>query len=105
MVERFWSTQDAEKAQEGFHALFARKETPDEIEEAAVKAGGESIGLARLVCDAGLSKSTSEAMRLIEQGGGKVNGEKGTDKKAEIPTKEGVLLQVGKRLFRKIIFS
>ena len=105
MVERFWSTQDAEKAQEGFHALFARKETPDEIEEAAVKAGGESIGLARLVCDAGLSKSTSEAMRLIEQGGVKVNGEKVLDKKAEIPTKEGVLLQVGKRLFRKIIFS
>ena len=105
MVERFWSTQDAEKAQEGFHALFARKETPDEIEEASVKAGGESIGLARLVCDAGLSKSTSEAMRLIEQGGVKVNGEKVLDKKAEIPTKEGVLLQVGKRLFRRIIFS
>ena len=54
MVERFWSTQDAEKAQEGFHALFARKETPDEIEEAAVKAGGDFIGLARLVCAAGV---------------------------------------------------
>jgi len=105
MVERFWSADEAGKAREGFHALFARKETPDEIEEAAVRADGQSVGLARLVCDAGLAKSTSEAMRLISQGGVKVNGEKVTDKKAEIPAKEGVLLQVGKRLFRKIIFS
>ena len=105
MVERFWSSEEAGKARDAFHALFARKETPEELEEAAVKAGGQSIGLARLICDAGLSKSTSEAMRLIEQGGVKVNGEKVLDKKAEIPTKEGVLLQVGKRLFRKIIFS
>lgn len=105
MTERFWSKEDAVKALEGFHALFARKETPDEIEEAPVKAGGETIWLARLVCDSGLASSTSEAMRLITQGGVRINGEKVTDKKAEIPTKEGVLLQVGKRLFRRINFS
>jgi len=105
LAERFWSTAEAEKAREGFHALFARKELPDEIDEVTVNAEGGSIGLARLVCEAGLAKSTSEAMRLIEQGGVRVDGEKVLDKKAEVPAKEGVLLQVGKRSFRKINFS
>ncbi len=105
LTERFWGAEEAEKAHEGFKALFARKETPDVIDEVVVHAEGESVWLARLIVDAGLAKSTSEAGRLIEQGGVKVDGQKVTDRKHEVPAKSGLLLQVGKRFFRKIVFS
>lgn len=105
LTERFWGPEEACKARDGFRALFARKETPADIEEVEVSAEGDSVRLARLMVLAGLANSTSEAMRLIEQGGVRVNGEKVTDKKAEIPIKNGLLLQAGKRFFKRIIFS
>lgn len=61
--------------------------------------------LPKVLVEAGAAKSTSDAMRLMEQGGLKVNGEKVIDKKIEISTKEPLLIQAGKRVFKKVVFS
>lgn len=120
LTERFWGKKEAEKAKEGFKALFARKEVPEVIEEVRVEVTPQSghlifegkqpvvegrFWLPKLIVQAGLAKSTSEAIRLIEQGGVKVDGERVANSKAEIPTNKPVLLQVGKRFFKRIIFS
>ncbi len=105
LVDRFWGRDKAEKAAEDFRSLFSKKETPTEIEEVSIAAEGDAMWLPRVMVKAGLLKSTSEARRLIEQGGVKVNGEKVVDPKAEVSTNKEALLQVGKRSFKKVIFS
>jgi tyrosyl-tRNA synthetase len=54
--------------------------------------------------EGGLAKSTSEAMRLVKQGGVKVDGEKFTDPKAGLGPGE-YLIQVGRRKFLKVVPS
>ncbi|MBI5467543.1 MAG: tyrosine--tRNA ligase [Deltaproteobacteria bacterium] len=105
LTARFWSQEAAEKAQADFKALFARKEVPDEIEEFHMTGAPGSVLVGKVMVAAGLAKSTSEAIRLIDQGGVKVDGERAANSKAEIPTNKPVLLQVGKRFFKRIIFS
>ncbi len=104
LTARFHGTKEAEKAKEGFRAVFSKKGLPSEIEEVEIKADGDTMGLASIIVKAGLAKSTSEAMRLIAQGGVRVDGERITDRKAHLPAKGGFLLQVGKRFFKKISF-
>jgi tyrosyl-tRNA synthetase len=109
LTGRFCGAIEAERARDGFKSLFARKETPDDIEEVAIDAQESGIWLPRLMLQAGLSKSTSEAIRLIRQGGVKVDGKKVDDEKALIPVtpslKDGIVIQAGKRSFRKIVFK
>ena len=105
LTERYSTKAEAEQAAAGFKALFSRKETPDVIEEFSVRAIGPNMGLAAIIKAAGLAKSTSDAMRLIEQGGVKVNGERVIDEKAQMSSNKGFLLQVGKRFFKKIVFE
>lgn len=104
IIKDFHSQTDADAAEDEFNRRFVQKEVPDEIEERAIAAG--SYNLAQLLADAGLAASKGEARRLIEQGGVKVNGEKAAAANAEITIgADGVLLQVGKRKFLKIIGS
>ncbi len=104
ITARFWGRREAERALDAFRKLFVRKELPEEIEEVRVKAEGGSMGLARLMVYAGMAKSTSEAMRLISQGGVRVDGERVTDRRAEVPTDRALLLRVGKRNFKRVSF-
>lgn len=104
ITARFYSKDEAVAAKVAFKSLFEKKLVPDEIESFEVKCADDTIWIARIIVDAGLSKSSSEAMRLVTQGGVKVGGEKITDKKAAIPTDKDFLLQVGKRHFRNITF-
>jgi tyrosyl-tRNA synthetase len=101
IIKDFHSKTDADAAEDEFNRRFVQKEIPDEIEEKTVAAGPHN--LAQLLADTGLTASKSEARRLIEQGGVKVNGEKATAANADIDvTSDGVLLQVGKRKFLKV---
>jgi tyrosyl-tRNA synthetase len=60
--------------------------------------------LAQLLADCGLASSKGEARRLIEQGGVKINNEKATGANAVITiVPEGLLVQVGKRRFQRIV--
>ena len=102
IIKDFHSAADADAAEEEFVKRFVQKEVPDEIEEKPVAAG--TYVLAQLLADTGLAASKGEARRLIEQGGVRVDGEKATAVNADIAIDgEGVLLQVGKRKFLKLI--
>ena len=100
VIADFHSSNDAENAESDFVARFVKKEIPDEIEETRIAAG--NYNLAELLAEINLAASKSEAKRLIEQGGVKLNGEKVSDAKAEINLQDEILLQVGKRKFLKV---
>jgi len=104
LAARYWGNDAAKKAREDFASLFKKREVPEEIEE-VVLSRAEGTGIAKALVSAGLASSTSEARRLVEQGGVKVDGQKVCDWKMELPADRAVLVQAGKRFFRKISFS
>ena len=67
-----------------------------------MKASAEGAGIAHVLKEAGLTPSTSEAFRMIAQGGVKLNGEKISDKSLKLERGAEVVLQVGKRKFARV---
>lgn len=102
IVERFHNAAAAAQAKEDFFARFARHEIPDDIPELTVSANGEGLLISNLLKAAGLVPTTSEANRLIDQGGVKINAEKISDRSLVIPVGESNIYQVGKRRFAKV---
>ncbi|MFZ5907027.1 MAG: tyrosine--tRNA ligase [Nitrospirota bacterium] len=102
IVERYWGREEAEKAKEEFDQVFRNKGLPDEIPVGHI--APENNWLPQIMKDTGLAKSTSEAIRLIRQGGVKVNDNAVTDADARVEKGE-FILKVGKRRFCKIIVS
>lgn len=101
IVTRFHSQTAAEKALEDFQTR-AKGGIPDEVPEVNLNIDGETIGIALLLKEAGLVQSTSEAMRMVKQGGVKVDSEKVNDKNLQISKDTTLIAQVGKRKFAKI---
>ncbi|HEX8690107.1 MAG TPA: tyrosine--tRNA ligase [Solirubrobacterales bacterium] len=114
LVERFHDAAAAAAAEEHFDRLFVRHEAPEEIEEfqldlsgATVTKGGgpppDGIYFPRLMADA-FEMSSSEARRLIEQGGVRLDGEPISDETLDLDAAalDGKVLQVGKRRFRRL---
>ena len=75
---------------------------PDDLQEITLLAGDAGLGIAQLLKQAGLTPSTSEALRMIEQGGVRLDGEKVTDKALTIARGKTVVAQVGKRKFARV---
>ena len=104
IVTRFHSAQAAESALADF-TNRARGGVPDDIATIELKMPeGAPIGIAALLRQAALVASASEANRLIEQGGIRVNSETVSDKSLKLTAGEYVL-QVGKRKFVKVMLS
>jgi len=101
----FHGEQDAARAAEAFDARFSRGELAhDELEEIRVTVSDGSISLAKLVAEAGLAASSSEATRKIQQGGVKVDRERVTDIKTRILASQGTItLEVGRRAVRIVL--
>lgn len=99
IVTMFHSPEAAQQAEAAFDRLFRKKQVPEQVEEKQVLQ--VALPLFELLVHADLAKSTSEARRLIEQGGVHVDGIVEKDPNKSFPT-NGLLLQVGKRHFRKI---
>jgi tyrosyl-tRNA synthetase len=106
IVTEFHSEDAARGAQREFERVFSSGQLPQDIPEVAVNPTGEKMLLSKVLVESGLTVSNSEARRLIQQGGVKVDGEAERDIKAELATtgNEAILLQVGKRRFAKIRF-
>lgn len=104
LITRFHSQKDADAALQDFIQRFSKNEMPDEMPEVNVKFP-EALGLAQVLKEIGLVATSSEGMRMIEQGGVKINGEKVSDKalKIKLNSNETMVVQVGKRKFAKII--
>ena len=100
IVERYWGKEAAENAKNEFNKIFANKDLPTEIEE--FKCDKDKIKLSELLFVSKMVASKNEARRLIEQGGAKVDNEKVTAD-TEIEVKNGMILQAGKRKFKKIV--
>ncbi|MFU2047333.1 tyrosine--tRNA ligase [Avibacterium gallinarum] len=98
ITARFHSEADADAAEQAFINRFQKGAIPDEMPEFTFE--GE-IGLANLLKEAGLVSSTSEAIRMVNQGGVKIDGEKVEDAKAVISASTAVY-QVGKRKFARV---
>ena len=105
IIERFHDAKSAVKALENFEARFQRGAMPDEIDEIELKIQGSSFCIANLLKESGLTTSTSEAIRLINQGAVKIDGEKVSDAKLEISVNTQNIYQVGKRKFAKVKLS
>jgi tyrosyl-tRNA synthetase len=102
IVERFHGRTAAEKAEADFNARFREGAMPDDIPEVAVAAGPDGIALAQVLKQAGLTASTAEALRMIEQGGVRIDGERAADKGLRFVAGATVVLQVGKRKFARV---
>ena len=102
IVDRFHGKGSGNKAREEFKKRFQKGEIPSEIDEIEIELKEENITLPRILKEAGMVKSTSEALRLITQGAVKVEGEKIKDSKHKINPNSSLLYQIGKRKFSRI---
>jgi len=102
IITRFHNARDAESAKQDFIARFARGAMPDDMAETTLKLDQEDIGIASVLKQAGLTSSTSESFRMIQQGAVKIDGEKVTDKALSIDKGAVFVAQVGKRKFARI---
>ena len=106
IVERFHGKDAARLAAEGFNARFRDHEAPSEVPEVTVRAaGGAAMAIAQVLKQAGLASSASEALRLIEQGGVKIDGAKVSDKAHKLARGARVVVQVGKRKFARVTIA
>jgi len=102
IVDRFHGPGTGQAAVQAFIARFQQGALPENIPEITVSAVQGSLGIPQLLKEAGLTASTSEANRLIQQGGVRMDGEKLTDPALAISAGETHLLQVGKRKFARV---
>jgi tyrosyl-tRNA synthetase len=102
MVARFHGKAAATRAREDFIARFQQGAMPDEIPEVSVVARDAGLPIANLLKEAGLVKSTSDALRLIDQGGVRIDGERVEDRGLSIPAGTVHVFQVGKRRFMRV---
>jgi len=102
IISRFHSRADAERALADFEARFRQGALPDEMPEFTLPAEGAGLSIVQALKQAGLTTSTSEAMRMIGQGGIKADGEKVSDKALVLAKGATVVLQVGKRKFARV---
>jgi tyrosyl-tRNA synthetase len=102
LVSRFHGPKAGEAAQAAFIARFQQGMLPEDMPEMRLSAPNGCLGVSQLLKEAGLTSSTSEAMRLIKQGGVRLDGEKIADPGLEIAAGGTHVLQVGKRKFARV---
>jgi tyrosyl-tRNA synthetase len=105
IVTRFYNRTEAEAALIDFETRFKRGSLPDDVPEKTLHITDGDIFLTQLLKQTGLTASTSEAQRMIDQGAVKLDGEKIEDKSLKLSRGASVIVQVGKRKFAKVIIN
>jgi tyrosyl-tRNA synthetase len=105
IVARFHGQAAAAQAAADFEARFKQHEIPADIPEHVIEADGQPVLLTQILKRVGLTSSTSEAMRMIEQGGVRVDGAKVADKALTLAGGQSAVLQVGKRKFARVTLA
>ena len=105
IVDRFHGKGEGSKAKEEFKYVFQQGKLPSDIKEVSIKIKSSNLTLPRVLKEAGLAISTSEALRLIKQGAVKIEGQKINDPKHKLSLNSSLLYQVGKRKFLKITIA
>lgn len=102
LVDRFHSEGEGKVCKEAFLQRFQKGQIPDDISSRSIDVGINGMPLANLLKDCEMTASTSEAMRLIKQGGVKIDSIKVEDPKLVVMQGQESIYQVGKRKFLKI---
>ncbi|MDT3668699.1 MAG: tyrosine--tRNA ligase [Aromatoleum sp.] len=105
LVARFHDQRAAVDALSEFEARFQRGALPDDMPQVKVEVGAAGLPVFQVIKQAGLTGSTSEALRMIEQGAVRLNGERVEDKGAILASGQTVVLQVGKRKFSAVTLA
>lgn len=105
LVARFHGSSAAEDALADFEARFQRNAIPDDLPDVSLLVGTEGMPVAQVLRQCGLTATTSESNRMIDQGGVRINGEKLGDKGLVLRSGETVVLQVGKRKFARVLLA
>ena len=101
-VARFHGEAAAEEAAAEFEARFRQGVLPEDMPEVQVALPAEGLLLTQVLKQAGLTGSTGEAMRMIEQGAVRVEGERVEDKALRLSGAQTLVMQVGKRRFARV---
>jgi tyrosyl-tRNA synthetase len=105
VVARFHHRAAAGTAREEFFARHRDQAAPQDLERIEVQAIDGVVGIAHLLKGAGLVASTSDAFRLIDQGGVRVDGERVSDRSHVVAAGEEHVYQVGKRRFARVLVT
>jgi tyrosyl-tRNA synthetase len=105
LVARFHDLRAAEEARAEFEARFQRGMLPDDLPEVAVQVGQHGLPIVQVLKQAGLTGSTSESIRMIDQGAVRLDGDRVEDKGLVLKGGRTVVMQVGKRRFASVVLS
>lgn len=103
IVTRFHSAVAADEALAEFESRFRQGVLPEDMPEVHLECGTEGLVVAQLLKQAGLTASTSEALRMIDQGAVKIDGQRVEDKGLTIIAPASLVVQVGKRKFARVV--
>ena len=103
LVDRFCAAGDGCRAREEFEKVFSKKDMPDDIRVVDVAWEGEKMKLVKIMAQAGVAKSNSEARRLIQQGAVEIDQKPVKDVDLEISATGSFILRVGKKRFVQVI--
>lgn len=102
LVNRFHGLGAGKKAHEQFNARFRDGAIPDDMP--AVTVGAGPMGILKVLREAGLAPSSSEAQRNVQQGGVRIDGSRIEDKTLQLEAGT-YIMQVGKRKFAKVTLT
>ncbi|MGA9854972.1 MAG: tyrosine--tRNA ligase [Gammaproteobacteria bacterium] len=102
IVTRFHGNAAAKSAHEEFIARFQKGALPEVIPEHDIQCGADGMPLVQLLRQCRLTSSASEAQRMLDQGGVRVDGDKVSDRGIKLKTGNTYVLQVGKRKFARV---
>lgn len=103
LVGRFHGAAAAAAALVDFESRFRQGGIPEDLEEVVLESAGAGIGIAQALKAAGLTATTSEALRMIDQGGVRLDGDKVSDRGLVLAAGTTVVAQVGKRKFSRLV--
>ena len=103
LVTRFHDAAAARSAAESFRGRFARDELPEDLEPVQIACPAEGLPIANVLKEAGLTASTSEAMRMVRQGAVRIGGERVEDPKLLLVVGTDAVVQVGKRRVARVV--
>lgn len=105
LVARFHGNTAADEALADFEARFQRGAVPDDLPEVRVAVGAAGLPVFQVLKQAGLTGTTSEAIRMIDQGAVKLNGDRVEDRGLLLSAGATVVMQVGKRKFASVVLE
>jgi tyrosyl-tRNA synthetase len=105
IVARFHGAPAAARAEEEFESRFRHGQAPESMPEVTLHAPEGGMAVTQVLKQAGLVPSVTEAQRVIEQGGVRLDGERLADKALKLARGKTVVAQVGKRKFARITLA